>query len=61
MQPLFEQDGFGKDREWTVANVMERLKGIRRERVSVAGVQYDQVTQPDQEQQKIMELLKLKM
>lgn len=61
LEPLFEQDGFGKERQWTVANVVERLKGIRRERVSVAGVQYDQVTQPDQEQQKIMELLKLKM
>ena len=61
LQPLFEQDGLGKERQWTVANVVERLKGIRRERVSVAGVEYDQVTQPDEEQQKILELLKVKM
>jgi transposase len=60
LQPLFEQDGFGKDREWTVANVVERLKGIRRERVSAAGVEYDQVTEADEEQQKILDLLKVK-
>jgi transposase len=59
--PLFEQDGLGKEREWTVANVVERLKGIRRERVSVAGVEYDQVSEADDEQQKILDLLKVKM
>jgi transposase len=61
LQPLFEQDGLGKERQWTVANVVERLKGIRRERVRVTRVEYDQVTQADAEQEKILELLKVKM
>ena len=61
LQPLFEQDGLGKERQWTVANVVERLKGIRRERVRVAGVEYDHVTEVDAEQEKILELLKVKM
>jgi transposase len=61
LQPLFEEDGLGKERQWTVANVVERLKGIRRERVRVAGLEYDQVTQADEEQAKILELLKVKM
>jgi transposase len=61
LQPLFAEDGLGKERQWTVANVVERLKGIRRQRVRVAGVEYDQVTQADEEQAKILELLKVKM
>ena len=61
LQPLFAEDGLGQERQWTVANVVERLKGIRRQRVRVAGVEYDQVTQADEEQAKILELLKVKM
>lgn len=61
LQPLFEQDGAGKHRQWTMENVIERLKGIRRQRVSVAGVPFDQVTSPDEEQQKILDLLKVKL
>jgi len=61
LQPLFEQDGQGKRRQWTVENVIERLKGIRRQRVRANGVEFDQVTQPDEEQQKILDLLKIKL
>jgi transposase len=60
LQPLFEADGEGKNRQWTVENVIERLMGIRKQRVKVAEVEFDQVTQADQEQQKILALLKVK-
>ena len=60
LQPLFEADGEGKNRQWTLENVIERLMGIRKQRVKVAEVEFDQVTQADQEQQKILDLLKVK-
>lgn len=61
LKPLFEENGQGKYRQWTVENVLERLKGIRRERVAVGAVEFDQVSQPDEEQQKILDLLKVKL
>ena len=60
LQPLFEADGEGKHRQWTIENVIERLMGIRKQRVKVAGLEFDQVTQADPEQQKILDLLKTK-
>jgi len=61
LKPLFEADGEGKNRQWTVENVIERLTSIRKQRVKVAAVEFDQVTQADQEQQKILDLLKVKL
>jgi len=61
LQPLFEADGEGKKRQWTVENVIERLMTIRKQRVKTAGIEFDQVTQADQEQQKILDLLKVKL
>jgi transposase len=61
LQPLFEQDGVGKRRRWTMENVIERLKAIRRQRVRANGVEFDQVTRADEEQQKILDLLKVKL
>jgi transposase len=61
LQPLFEADGEGKNRQWTVANVMERLMGIRKQRVKVGDVGFDQITQADEEQQKILDLLQVKL
>ena len=61
LQPLFEQDGQGKRRQWTVENVLQRLKAIRRQRVRANGVEFDQVTLPEADQQKILDLLKVKL
>jgi transposase len=61
LQPLFEQDGEGKFRQWTIENVLQRLKAIRRQRVRVSGVEFEQVTQPEEDQQKILDLLKIKL
>ena len=61
LQPLFESDGEGKYRQWTLENALERLKGIRRERVKMGDVEFDHVTQADDEQQRILDLLKIKL
>jgi transposase len=61
LQPLFEADGEGKNRQWTVESVIARLMSIRKERVKVAEVEFDQVSQADPEQQKILDLLKVKL
>jgi hypothetical protein len=54
---LFAQDGEGKHRQWTFDNVIERLKGIRSERVKAQGVEFDLRTRPDDQQQLILNLL----
>ncbi|HYQ92712.1 MAG TPA: IS1634 family transposase [Candidatus Competibacteraceae bacterium] len=61
LQPLFEQDGQGKRRQWTVDNVLQRLKAIRRQRVRANGVEFDQVTLPEEDQQRILDWLKVKL
>jgi transposase len=61
LKALFEKDGIGKNRQWTTASIIERLKGIRQERVRVGGVEFTQVSQPDAEQQEILELMKVKL
>jgi transposase len=61
LQPLFAEDGKGKDREWTMENVVQRLAAIRRERVQMAGVEFNKVTEPDDEQRRILDLLEVKM
>lgn len=38
--PLFESDGQGKDRRWTVQNVIERLKQVTRNEVECRGVRF---------------------
>ena len=61
LQPLFAEDGQGKRRQWTMENVIERLAAIRRERVKMAGVEFDRVTTPEADQQRILELLEVTM
>jgi transposase len=61
LQPLFEKDGQGKDREWTMENVLEHLPGIRQQQVSVAGTEFAQISQPTAQQQEILDLLGIKL
>jgi transposase len=61
LQPLFQQDGHGKHRAWTMENVLQTLAGIRKQRVTVAGTEFYQITQPNAEQQQILDLLKIKL
>ncbi len=58
LRPLFERDGEGKERRWTVENVIERLATIRSNRVEANGVAFDQITESDAEQSEILRLLK---
>jgi len=57
LKPLFERDGEGKHRQWTFANVIERLKAVRSERVKAEGVELDIRTRADDQQQLILNLL----
>lgn len=61
LAPLFAQDGHGKHRQWTLEKVLHVLGGIRQERVKVAGTEFYQVTQPNAEQQRILDLLQVKL
>jgi len=57
LPPLFASDGLGKHREWTFENVIARLWAIRREKVRIAGAPFHQVTVPEPDQQRILDLL----
>jgi transposase len=61
LEPLFGANGQGKNRQWTLENVIQRLMGIRKQRVKVGEVEFHQVTQADQEQQRILDLMKVKL
>jgi transposase len=61
LQPLFDNDDKYKKRFWTFENVIERLKSIRREEINVAGATCKIVTEPDDDQIKILDLLKVKL
>jgi transposase len=61
LAPLFAQDGTEKHRRWSFANVLERLKAIRQERAKLNGIEFDQVTVPQEDQQRILQLLKVKL
>lgn len=60
LKPLFAKDGKGKHRQWTFCNVMERLKALRRQRVKVGGVEFEQVAEAEEDQKEILDLLKPK-
>ncbi len=57
LQPLFQKDGQGKERQWTFRNVIEHLATIRSNRVKNAGVEFNLNTSADHEHQTILDLL----
>ena len=61
LKPLFQADGKNKHRRWTFENVIERLKSVRREIMSTEDAKWKVVSTPDDEQQKILDLLKVKL
>lgn len=61
LQPLFDGNGEGKSRQWTFENVVQRLMAIRRDKVSLAGVAFSQITTPEPDQQRILDLLAVKL
>jgi len=61
VKPLLESGGAGKDRRWTVQNVIERLRQICRNEVQAEGVSFHQKTEPDEEQREIIKWLRVAM
>ena len=61
LPPLFEGDGEGKERRWTFAGVLERLKGIREETVTFNNTEVVLKTTPDEEQQRLLDLLGVRL
>lgn len=60
LQPLFKNNGKHSERFWTFENVIERLKSIRQEEIQVAGTRCRVITELDDDQNKIMNLLGIK-
>jgi len=61
LKPLFQTDGRNKHRRWTFDYVIERLKSLRREKVQIGGISYKVVSTPDEDQQKILDLLNVRL
>jgi len=61
LAPLFAADGQGKERAWTFLAVMQRLQQITRNRVQMGKVEFEQVTAPESDQQRILDLLGVKL
>ena len=57
LKPLFEADGVGKDRKFTLDHIIETLKSIRKETIDVCGVETCIVTTPTDEQNTILQLM----
>lgn len=57
LEPLFAGDGEGKDRRWTFHSVIERLRSIRSHTVKMGGVEFEQTSVPDEDQNRILQLL----
>lgn len=61
LAPLFAEDGSHEARQWTFKAVVDRLSAIRLQRVKIANTEFDQVTQPENDQQRILDLLRVKI
>jgi len=53
------KEGKGKNRRWTFVNIIETLKQVTRNKVSVEGVELFKISQPTPDQKKILRLMKL--
>lgn len=61
LAPLFAEDGKREARKWTFKAVVDRLSAIRLQHVKIANTEFDQVTQPKDDQQHILDLLGVKL
>lgn len=62
LKPLFDQDGEFKEKRWSFGMIVERLKSIRMTEVLIDGVLIKtEISQPDEEQQQILDLLGVKL
>ena len=62
LEPMFESDRSNATRRWSFQIVIERLKSIRKENLKIKGIDVtSKITTPDAEQQKILDLLGIKI
>ena len=62
LKPLFDTDGKYKHKRWDIGHVIERLKSIRKVENLINGVVVKtNISKPDDEQQKILDLLGVKL
>ncbi len=62
LNPLFNEDGSGKDKRWTFEAVIDRLKSIRKIENLIGGIVVKRnISLPDPEQKKILDLLGVKL
>jgi transposase len=59
LSPLFENDKKGSQRRWTFAGVVESLRQISCNKVSMNDISFYQNTKPNLEQKEILDLLKV--
>ena len=59
LQPLFDGDGCGSKRRWSFGGVIECLRQRSRHTVSIQGIEYQQNGELTEEQQQIVNLLKI--
>jgi len=59
LQPLYEEDGKGKKREYSLAIVMEQLKAIRKKTIIIENIPLEIISTPSVNQQKILDLLEI--
>ena len=60
MELPFQEDGIGEYKKWTFQSVIENLKQITYNRVTANQVEFDQISELTEEQNKIMNLLGIK-
>lgn len=61
LKPLFTGDGNGKKRKWTFTNVIQTLKQITKNNISLHKVNFTKISNPTYEQQQILNLLEIKL
>jgi len=68
LKPLFEHQDTKlehgmepKERTWTLQSVLDTLKSVRANDVSVGEVEFKQISEPSQEALKVLELLRVKL
>lgn len=61
LAPLFDEDVDGQDKKYTFEHILERLKSIRRDTIEINGIETTVITECDEEQQRILDLLGVKI
>lgn len=62
LKPLFDADGEGKNRRWTIETVVNRLKSIQKVDNLINGIVVkSNISEPDKEQTEILNLLNVKL